>query len=77
MRDILDDEGRAWTVLVGRESYGVQVLLFAAEGGGEVRKATLLADTRIDAEAELARYSDQNLRDRLAESSPWGEEFRP
>ena len=77
MRNILDNDGRAWTVLVGRESYGVQVLLFAAAGGGEVRKAALLADTRIDAEAELARYSDQDLRDRLADSSPWGEDFRP
>ncbi len=72
-RIIHDAAGRAWSVLPGRESYGMQVLLFVAEDGGEVRKAMLAAQTQLDAWRELDGYSDDILRDRLAASVDWAE----
>ncbi|MCP1673123.1 hypothetical protein J2T57_000215 [Natronocella acetinitrilica] len=70
MRAIIDADGREWSVTLGRESYGMQVLLFVAAGAG-VRKALLASDTRIDAQAELDQLTDAGLRERLAASVPW------
>lgn len=72
-RIVRDADGRTWTVLPGSESYGMQVVLFVAGDGGEVRKAMLAAETRLDAGRELDGYSDDVLRDRLAASVDWAE----
>lgn len=77
MRDIADNEGRRWTAAVGRESYGMQVVLFVPVGGGgagDVRKAMLASDTRLDAQREFDALADDDLIDMLARSVPWESE---
>jgi len=71
IRTIADDGGRSWDVTVGRESYGMQVLLFFPKDGGGVRKAMMAASTRLDADQELAGLDDAALRERLEQSVPW------
>lgn len=71
MRTITDNGGTRWDVTVGRESYGIQVLLFSPQSSGGVRKAALEAGTRLAAERELAALSEPDLLDRLDRSQPW------
>ncbi len=71
MRTIIDRQGQAWDVMLGRESYGMQVLLFVPRGGQGVRKAMLAAETRVDAEAELDALDEPGLQERFARSVPW------
>ncbi len=71
MRDITDDAGTRWTVTVGRESYGMQVLLFFPAGGVGVRKTPMMSDTRLDAARELADLGDDELREALERSTRW------
>jgi hypothetical protein len=58
-------------VVVGHESWGTFVLLFTPARGGDTRKSVLAAETALAAETELDAMSDDELRARLAESSPW------
>lgn len=74
MRSITDAEGQAWDVEIGRESYGMQVLLFSPQRGGGVRKALMSASTRLEATDELAQASEAHLRGRLEDSVPWESE---
>lgn len=72
MRRISDNEGQHWDVVVGRESYGMQVYLFMpVDGHGGIRKALMEADTRLDGEQELETADSGFLQDRLAMSVPW------
>ncbi|MCK8515500.1 hypothetical protein M0534_04015 [Methylonatrum kenyense] len=71
MRVFVDEQGRSWTASVGRESYGMLVVLLVPDGGSEVRKAMLAAETRLDAQQELQALSEGDLRDRLQVSVPW------
>ncbi|MFO7858744.1 MAG: hypothetical protein R6V11_07465 [Ectothiorhodospiraceae bacterium] len=71
MRRISDSEGNHWDVVVGRESYGMQVYLFMPVDGGGIRKALMAADTRLDGEQELEAADSSFLQDRLAMSVPW------
>lgn len=72
MRRFEDDSGRPWTVSVGRESWGTQLLLFSpASGGPEVRKVTLAAESALDAMRELETLSDGELRQKLRQAEPW------
>lgn len=71
MRQFTDSNGHAWDAEVGRESYGMQVILFFPAGGGGVRKAMLAADTRLEAHRELDGLSDDELREALRRSVPW------
>lgn len=73
MRTILDADGRRWDVEMGRESYGIQVYLFIPQDGGGVRKAMMVADTRLEGERELREAEESALLERLADSQPWGE----
>lgn len=78
MRHFTDLRDRGWTAQVGRESYGMQVLLFFPDGGGEVLKTMLAATTRLDGERELAAMDDDALREALARAQPWsGESLLP
>lgn len=70
-RSIRDEQGEAWDVMVGRESYGMQVWLFSPRSGGEVRKALMESSTRLDAMQELEQVSEEHLRERLGASVPW------
>lgn len=71
MRAFHDQQGRRWEAVVGRESYGIQVLLFLPAGGGEVRKAVMASSTRLEAHRELDALSDIELCERLARSQSW------
>lgn len=71
MRHYVDECGRGWTVLVGRESYGMQVLLFFPDGGGEVLKALMAADTRLGGQQELDGMNDDDLAVALESAVPW------
>ena len=71
MRAFVDERGRAWEAVVGKESWGTLVILFSPRQGGEVRKSVLAAETPFGATAELERLTDDELRQRLAESVPW------
>ena len=65
------DADQAYDVVVGHESWGTFVLLFTPTRGGETRKSVLAAETPMAAETELDAMNDDELRARLAESSPW------
>ena len=71
MRGFVDDAGRAWQVVLGKESWGTLVLLFSPAGAGETRTSVLAAETMFAANAELDALTDQDLRDRLRDSRPW------
>ena len=71
MRIVQDGEGRSWDVLVGRGSWGSLVILFSLRGANENRTADLASETVRQAEQEVAALSDEELRERLAESKPW------
>ncbi|MGD2068398.1 MAG: hypothetical protein PVI57_06910 [Gemmatimonadota bacterium] len=80
MRAFQDEDGRAWDVVAGRESWGAIFAIFiprrgAPEGpdGGDtppVRQALLEAVAYGDANVELERMSDDDLRRLLHRSVP-------
>lgn len=74
-RSITDSEGRQWDVTVGRESYGMQVLLFFPRFGGGTRKAMLASSTQIEALAELDGLDEITLRERLKISVAWEDDI--
>jgi hypothetical protein len=71
VRSFTDDAGRAWQVVLGKESWGTLVLLFSPAAGGDARTSVLSAETTFDANAELDALTDDQLRDRLRDSRPW------
>lgn len=71
MRDFADALGSGWDVTVGRESWGTFVLLFARRDAPETRRLELAAETPAAAERELEALTDEELRARLAQSTPW------
>ena len=71
MRGFIDDAGRPWQVVLGKESWGTLVLLFSPDGGGESRTSILTAETPFAANAELDALSDDDLRARLRDGRPW------
>jgi len=74
MRTLTDGEGRRWSVDVMFGSYGIHVLIFARQGGSEVRKTALGADSQIEAAQVLAALSDEALAEEFAASVPLDEE---
>lgn len=71
MRAFDDQDGRRWDAIVGRESYGIQVILFLAQDDGEVRKTVMASSTRLEAQLELDALTDAELCARLGDSQPW------
>jgi hypothetical protein len=71
MRHFVDDEGRRWQVVLGKESWGTLVVIFTPEGVGESRTSVLVAETMLAANAELDAMTDDDLRARLRDSRPW------
>jgi hypothetical protein len=72
LRNFEDELGRGWSVSVGRESWGSQLLLFSPRDGQEgVRKSALSAGTPLEAAQELEALSLDQLRSRLAQAEPW------
>jgi hypothetical protein len=70
VRDLVDEAGRRWDVLVGRESWGTQVVLFSRRDAPETRSLVLAAESAMAAERELDALTDEELRRRLAEATP-------
>ena len=70
MRSFVDDGGRSWQAVVGKESYGSLMLLFSAEGSGKMRRLALPAASRLEAENRLAHSTDDELRAWLREAEP-------
>jgi hypothetical protein len=70
MRRITDREGRAWDVVVGRESFGALFALFVPAAGNPVepRQTLLDADSQMDAEMEIAGMSTAALGELLGRS---------
>jgi hypothetical protein len=71
VRSFLDNAGRRWDVVLGKESWGTLVLIFTPTAGGDARTTVLSAETSFDANAELDALTDDGLRDRLRDSRPW------
>lgn len=70
MRTLTDDEGRRWSVDVMFGSYGTHVLIFALQGGSEVRRTALGADSQIEAAQTLDALSEEALAQEFAASVP-------
>jgi hypothetical protein len=62
MRRFSDRAGRAWDVVVGRESWGALLALFVPADGGTVRQAMLAAAGYTEANQELEAMSDAELQ---------------
>ena len=71
MRRFSSIEGAMWDAIVGHESWGTFVVLFSPVAGGAARKAILAGETALAAETELDSKTDDDLRELLAQSSPW------
>jgi hypothetical protein len=71
VRAFVDDAGRPWQVVLGKESWGTLVLLFSPGDGGDARTSVLQAETMFAANAELDALTDDDLRNRLRDSHPW------
>ena len=71
MRAFVDEHGRRWQVVLGKESWGTLVLLFSPDAGGDTRTSILASETMRDASAELDAMTDDDLRARLRDSRPW------
>lgn len=73
MRRIIDGDGSAWDVVVGRASWGVFVLLFVPAGDAASRptRQWMLPVEAVDqAERALAEMDDDVLLERLQEAGP-------
>ena len=71
MRSFADAQGDRWQVTIGKESWGTLVLVFSPMGHGAARTSIMQAETLFDANVELDALSDDDLRNRLADSRPW------
>jgi hypothetical protein len=66
MRRFVDPKGRAWEVVVGRESWGSFVAIFVpVDGAGDVRQSALAATGHEEASAQLERLDERDLCDLL------------
>lgn len=72
MRIVVDDAGRRWQVVLGKESWGTLVLLYSPADGGDARTSVLAAETMHRANGELDAMTDDELLVRLRDSRPWG-----
>jgi hypothetical protein len=72
VRRHVDRQGRAWDVLLGRESFGALLALFVpAEGNPDrPRQAHLRADSQAAGDAELEALSTEEMDDLLEGSEP-------
>ena len=71
MRRFPATDGVIWDAILGHESWGTFVVLFTPVAGGAARKAVLAGETALAAETELDAKTDDDLRELLAQSSPW------
>ncbi|MEJ2184312.1 MAG: hypothetical protein P8Z36_00065 [Gemmatimonadota bacterium] len=69
MRRFVDEDGRGWEVIIGRESWGGMVALFVP-ASGEVLQKALTADSHAEAQAMLDGATEDELRALLAQARP-------
>ncbi|MDX1528308.1 MAG: hypothetical protein R3337_06740 [Gammaproteobacteria bacterium] len=69
MRSIEDQTGVVWDVAVGKESYGSMVLLFFRRDDDEIRRISIDANSRLEAEAMMRALDADDLRSRLLAAS--------
>ncbi len=69
MRRFVDEEGRGWEVIIGRESWGGMVALFVPESGDVMQKA-LTADSHAEAQVMLDGATEDELQALLAQAQP-------
>jgi len=72
VRRYTDPRGRAWDVVVGRESFGALYALFvpAAETRAETRQTLLNADSQTAARQSLVEMSEEELTELFERSEP-------
>ena len=73
MRDYVDDRGRRWDVLVGRESWGALYALFVPAGaaGAEGVHQTLLETSSYEGAQRLLHEADEDtLTDLFRRAEP-------
>lgn len=68
MKRYVDEQGREWDVVLGRESWGTLLALFVPRGGGTARQATLRASDYNAAQQELDALDTPALADMLHNS---------
>ena len=73
MRRFTDADGKGWQATVGKQSYGAMVLLFMADGDGQVLQAELDVANNLEAERALDRFGEGDLQCALAGAVPWPE----
>lgn len=72
MRRFTDPEGRAWDVVLGRESFGSLLALFIPAAGNDQgpRQTQLHSDGYADAQEELDAMDDDDLTTVFQRSNP-------
>lgn len=71
MRSFNDSNGQEWQADVMDASYGNMLMLFWRLGSFDMFKTPLNAGNHLAAEHEVAAFSDDELRTRLASAEPW------
>jgi hypothetical protein len=71
MRSFDDIRGERWQAALLEASYGNIALVFSPMHGSEVRQLLMLADTLVDAQAQLAALDEAGLRAMLDDARPW------
>ena len=71
MRSFSDNQGQEWQADVMDASYGNMLMLFWRLGSFDIYKSPLQAGNHLSAEHEVAAFSDDELRARLASAEPW------
>lgn len=72
VRHYTDPDGHAWDIVIGRESFGALLALFvpAAGNAGAPRQAMLVAESHVDADAELDAMKPADLDGLFERSEP-------
>lgn len=72
MRNFDDLQGNSWSAALLSASYGSIMLIFSPLRGDDTRQLLMAsAESREQADAQLAAYDDAELRALLAQSKPW------
>lgn len=71
MRCFDDAQGRQWDAALLDASYGNILLIFSARQGQDIRQQLLGAENQAQADAQLAAFSDDELRTQLDLAQPW------
>jgi len=72
VRRYTDSRGRAWDVVVGRESFGALYALFvpAGETRAETRQALLQQESKPQAQEAVEAMSDDEMDELFARAEP-------